>query len=187
MTEDNVLYLVGRERSPSKLVERVFLDHGDALRRFLHARLALEEDREDLIQEVFLKLMRQHNLEEKLSSQSGNTLNYLYAMASSLIVDMKRRQTSLRQNDHCSYIDDVLPGQTPEPEQIAIDRQKISRLQKGVDSLKPEHSTVLFKNRLEMKSCRQISEEMGLSRPTIERYLASALSILRIKMEAYDE
>ena len=49
------------------LLTQTFQDHEADLRRFLRARVANYSDRDDLIQDVFLRLAQQDDIENKLS------------------------------------------------------------------------------------------------------------------------
>ena len=51
-----------------------------------------------------------------------------------------------------------------------------------LDSVKPVQKEAFLSNRLENKSYRQISEEMGVSVSTIERHISNVLLALRVKV-----
>ena len=78
-------------------------DNQQALMRFLRVRLANEADREDIMQEVYLRLCRIEKLADKLSLGEAPTRAFLFRVATNLIHDHFRRQ-GVRQdhvaNDH---------------------------------------------------------------------------------------
>ena len=174
-----VVYLADRKMAPGSIIERAFKEHGTALRRFLQARLALQEDREDLIQELFLKLSGIDNLAERLSEQSGSTRCYLLAIATNLIVDRQRRASARREDQQHSYNDELAPSENFAPEAIAATQQQVDTTVKLLQRMNPKYRRAFVLNRFKYKSYREISQEMGVSETTVERYIASALGILR--------
>ncbi|WIO73529.1 RNA polymerase sigma factor [Porticoccaceae bacterium LTM1] len=174
-----VLYMKNHSEVHRAALDEVMRDHGPALKRFLQARLALEADREDLVQEVFLKLMTVKDLTEKLSKSTGNTRSYLFAIANTLIIDMHRKSAVRKSEAHDSYSDDILPSEDGSPENSVAESQLVNRLLDCLNTLKSSHKKVFLLNRFMQKSCREISEEMDISETTVERYLASALKVVR--------
>lgn len=64
---------------------------------FLRGRLVPPDEIEDLVQDLFARLMKVKRLEEKMSASSGSNRSYLLTMANNLVVDMQRK-ASIRSN-----------------------------------------------------------------------------------------
>ena len=89
---DNIIDLASRERPGRRqLVEQLFDDHAQALRLFLRAWSFPQEQIDDLVQELFARLMVVDRLEEKMSDSTGSGRSYLLTMANNMIVDGKRK------------------------------------------------------------------------------------------------
>ena len=89
------VYNLPERHDPSRrnvVLRRIVRVHEPAVRRFLRARLANHPDHEDLVQEIYLRLLRQEDLEEKLSMGEAQTRSYLFSMANNLIRDRFRRE-----------------------------------------------------------------------------------------------
>ena len=174
-TNPKVVYIAKRET----LLEKTFRDHETALRRFFRCRLALEADREDLVQELFLKLSKMEHLADKLAEYGGNTRAYLLAIAHNLVVDLKRHAAVRKFDRHESYHEDTVPTATPAPPELATTTQQMDRVMARLKGMDPKYQQVLLLNKFMQKSCREISEEMDISEATVERYLAYALQTVR--------
>lgn len=82
-TQEKVVYISERGRSErERALAGAMEEHALALRRFLRVRLALEPDREEIMQEVYLKLWKADGLKDRLSSRSGSTRSFLFAIVS---------------------------------------------------------------------------------------------------------
>src|SRR3984957_672320 len=83
--------MAAAEPKPS-LVERLFADHGGALRTFFMRRIRAKADAADLAQEVYVRMLR-------VSDQDAirKPVHYLYTVASNLVKEhavLERRQAS---------------------------------------------------------------------------------------------
>ena len=83
--------MAATEPKPS-LVERLFADHGGALRTFFLRRIRAKADAADLAQEVYVRMLR-------ISDQDAirNPVHYLYTVANNLVKEhavIERRQAS---------------------------------------------------------------------------------------------
>ena len=161
------------------LLERAFQEHGPALQRFLRARLALAEDREDIVQDLFVRLARTDGLAEKLSERSGNTRSYLFSIATNLIVDMKRKQMVREASHHDSYEEEAAPTPHPTPEMIIMTQEQVGVMKQLLATIKPKPRQAFVLSRYLHKSYSEIADEMGVSVSTVEKYVSSALSTLR--------
>lgn len=166
----------------NKLIESVLNEYGADMRRFLQLRLALEEDREDLIQELFVRLARVENLAESLAAETGNTRSYLFSILNNLILDLKRRYVR-RGGSHESYDDEQVVTRTYAPEVKASSQQQLDRAMKILKGIRADHRQAFVLHRFKNMSYQDISEEMGVSLSSVDRYIASALVALREGMK----
>lgn len=179
LKDKKVVHISDHPERKGALLTRVFEEHGPALRRFLRARLMLEEDREDVVQDLFLRLARADDLAEKLSAQSGSTRSYLFSIATNLIVDMRRKQSVREADSHESYDEETAPASHPTPEMIISAQEQVKQMKQLLSGLKPKPRRAFVLSRYMYKSYPEIAEEMDVSVSTVEKYISAALSALR--------
>ncbi len=174
-----VVYLARHKSAKDELLENILQEHGDALRGFLYVRLSHHPDCDDIIQEVFLRLSRMEDLADKLSGDTGNTRSYLFSIATNLIVDRGRYASRRKSGWHDSYNDEATQSQQPGPESQAATEEQMERALSLLKSMDKKYREPFVLNRFKFKSYRKIAAETGLSESTVERHIATALSILR--------
>lgn len=176
----SVVYLSQSKHSKNSLLESLIDDYKPDIMRFLRVRLVLEADRDDIIQDLMVRLLRIENLEEKLMAEGSNAKNYLLFIAANLVKDLYRRK-QVRGVQTDGDLDNI-SSDNENPERILLNRQTLTKVNQVLDSVKPIQKEAFLSNRLENKSYRQISEEMGVSVSTIERYISKVLLALRLKV-----
>ena len=90
---DNVIDLSARERPGRRqMVEQLFVLHARAVRLFLRGRAVPQEQIDDVVQELFTRLMGLERLEERMTDANGSVRSFLLTMANNLIVDRQRKR-----------------------------------------------------------------------------------------------
>lgn len=177
---DNVVDLSGlRHETRKQVLERLFTEHGAALRDFLRARTGLTEDLDDIVQEVFVKLANLTDLHEKAALQSGSTRAYLFTAANNLVLDRQRRQVLQRAYHIEQGRGDSHITLEVTPERIIEGIQDLAVVKRTILKLPPKCRKVFLLHRFENWSYRQIAREMGLSVKQIEKYMSQALVSIR--------
>ena len=180
MKNANVIHLADKKQQQNQLLERLLLEHGEALERFLRMRLALQQDKDDIIQDVLLRMVRISELEEKLQEPADKVRSYLFKVASNLIIDGFRKQ---QYRDSYSQQLSEQDNTTQSPETVLSQRQSLEQVEEAMSEVKAKHRRAFLMNRLDNMSYRQISEEMGISVSSVERYISSVLVAIREKIE----
>lgn len=134
--------------------------------------LKSEEETEELVQTVFLKVWEYHkNLKKESSFKS-----YLFTIAYNDICKLFRKKYY-----HQKYVSDIL-NENPQPfseiEQGFQCKSVLERIQKIIEKL-PERQKVIFrKSREEGKSSREIADEVGLSPGTVDNYISQSMKFI---------
>lgn len=133
-------------------------------------------DAEELVQSVFMKVWENHKkIDRDLSFRS-----YLFTIAYNDICKLFRQKSYLRK-----YVNETL-YENPESSATAeegIDYQSvIAEVQKIMNTLPEKQKEVFIKSRLEGKSAKEISEELGLSPGTIDNYISGAMKFIRSRI-----
>lgn len=176
----SVVYLSQSKHSKNSLLASLVEQYKPEIMRFLRVRLALEADRDDIIQDLMIRLLRIENLEEKLMIEEANAKSYLFSIVANLVKDFyRRKQVRGEQSDEALS---TISSDSENPEKILLHQQTLSTVNQVLDSVKPMQKEAFLSNRLDNKSYRQISEEMGVSVSTIERHISKVLVALRLKV-----
>ncbi len=186
--KDNVYYFSDRLKSSKsatseELILFVLREHGFDLQRFLSARLAGHPDKDDLMQEILLRLVEQKDLQKSLSLSSEKVRAYLIVIASNLIRDTQRRH-QVREKAHKRILletDGVTDKKTPEQQMIM--RQKLIQADKVLNSLPVKCREAFKLSRFYNVGYREIGEKMNISSSTVKKYIAKALVELRKKID----
>ena len=172
---DNIVELGSRDRRARRqLVEQLFAQHGRALRVFLRGRSVRPEEIEDVVQEVFTRLMGVRGLEEKMTAETGSNRAYLKSMASGLISDHWRKQ---RVRTAYAYTQEEIDSERLDertPERVVAAQLELEAIREVILNLPLNWRVALLLQRLRDMSYEQIALHMGVSVRQVERYLYQA-------------
>lgn len=157
--------------------------HGQQLRRFLASRLRHRTaDVPDLVQEVFLRLLRIDHHETIRSSEA-----YLFTIAFHVLHQHVMRRSAIPESVEISALMDQMEA-APEadPANQAETRQQLEMLQDALSQLSPKARAVLLLHRRDGYSLEEIANQLGFSRANAAKYLAKALVHCRQQMRPSD-
>lgn len=158
------------------LLLRRFLDLYPDFRERLRRRLGSQDLADEALNEVYLKLRRAQG-----SYAVRNIRAYLFRLTLNTAIDQHRagsRLASAAEIEEAMQIADPTPG----PARIAEDRDRLALLQQAIATLTPRRRAILTAVRLEGRSCRELAEELGLSRRMVEIELRQALDHCAARM-----
>lgn len=179
-----VIYLAEREFVGRRgFLLEVIQEHETALKRFLRMRLANEPDREDIAQEVYVRLCRQEGLAEKLSFGPEKTRAYLFTIATNLIRDMARRGATRQVSQHDHLNEEECEDEMPSAEDRLQSRQELTRIKDLIGKLDPKCRRAFLFSRLDNMSYREIADEMEISVSMVEKHISRALARIRPRVE----
>jgi RNA polymerase sigma factor (sigma-70 family) len=164
--------------SNQALVERLFAEHGRALRAFFHRRLRRRTEAADLAQEVYVRMLRIADVHAIVNPEA-----YLFAVAGNLMKAHARRE---RVHSGSVDVDDVFVAQQlAELPDIGgeIDRaRREQRLREVLRQLPDKcQATVRLQYREDL-SYAEIGERLGISVNMVKKYLSQALVHCRRRM-----
>jgi RNA polymerase sigma factor (sigma-70 family) len=160
------------------LVERLFGEHGGALRAFLYRRVRSHPDAAELAQEVFVRMMRVPDM-----TVIRNPEAYLFAVAGNLAKEHAQRAP---RGAGVLNIDDPLVQ-----EQLAelpafggqLDRERrVRRLREVLDQLSPKCRAAVVLQYWHGLSYEEIGQRLGVSANMVNKYLSQALVHCRRRM-----
>jgi len=162
------------EPSPSRphsRLEAMVVGHRGELLRFLMARRASQDEADDILQDLFIKV-------GALEEQSVTAPRaYLFRMASNLLLD--RRRTAARRSirekswtetqQAAGEMDD-----RPSIEEEMLARQHVAFMLRAIESLPLRTAEILRRYRIEGEGQRSISRDLGISLSAVEKHLQRA-------------
>lgn len=167
-----------RETRPQAL-ERLFREHGTALRSFLLKRLKNQAEIEDITQEVFYRLARMNDLASRLSGNQSSNRNFIFTVANNMVVDMERRKSVRRLHQDEEVHFSAEHKHESGPEDLALASEMIAHIKTAILELKPTWRKAFIMSRYNHMSYKEISREMGVSVKQVESYITGALIKLR--------
>lgn len=185
ITKNNIYYFEdGQKRSSSnESLLNVLKEHESYLRNFLNIRLAGHPDKDDLMQEVLLRLMQQDDLQSRLSYGSEKTRAYLTIIASNLIRDMNRKQ-QVHQRVHETILrEQQLSTDKRLLENQEVTRRKLVAVDKVLASFSPKCQEAFKLSRFYNLSYREVAQQMNISPSMVRKYIAQALIALKTKID----
>ena len=154
--------------------------HGSRLRRFLASRLrSAAADASDLVQEVFLRLLRIDRHETIRSSES-----YLFTIAFHVLHQHAMRRAATPETmDVAALVEELASGPDNDPAGRAETQQRLEALQGALQELSPKAQAVLLLHRRDGYSLEEIGTQLGVSRAMAAKYLAKALLHCRQRLQ----
>ena len=173
---DNVIDLTARERTGrEELVEQLFSRHAPAVRLFLRGRAVSHEQIDDVVQELFTRLMGMPRLEEQVSDSIRNIRSYLLTMTNNLLVDRQRRRRVRNDYADAQRSLDVKQVEERTPERIVAAQLELEAIMAVLLDL-PLHWRVAFVlQRFRNMSYREIAMHMGVTVRQVRYYLRRAM------------
>jgi RNA polymerase sigma factor (sigma-70 family) len=163
--------------SSKAFFERLFAHRG-ALQAFFYRRLRTKSDAADLVQEVYLRMLRVSDTDAILNPEA-----YLFTVARNLLSEnaaVDRRQAEAADVGEAHDMQ-VLPD-VPEFDTALDVTREVARLRVVLKQLPPECcAAVVLKYRHEL-SYQEIADRLEVSPSMVNKYLRQALSHCRRRM-----
>jgi RNA polymerase sigma factor (sigma-70 family) len=162
------------------------------LRNFIRRRVADPRDVEDVLQDVFYRLVEANRLLMPIEHITG----WLFRVARNRITDLFRKKTPESFSDaavedeegETLQIEDLLPSPDAGPEAIYFRNLLLDELELALDELPDEQREVFVAHELEGRSFKELAEETGMSVNTLlSRKRYAVLHLRRRLQRIYDE
>ena len=164
------------------------------LRNFIRRRVPDPRDAEDILQDVFYKLVEANRLLMPIEHVTG----WLFRVARNRITDLFRKKkpesfsdTAVTRDDvddELLRFEDLLPSPDAGPEALYARNLLLEELELALDELPDEQREVFVAHELEGHSFRQMAAESGVSVNTLLSRKRYAVLHLRERLQSiYDE
>jgi RNA polymerase sigma factor (sigma-70 family) len=162
------------------------------LRNFIRRLVPDPRDAEDILQDVFYKLVEANRLLMPIEHITG----WLFRVARNRITDLFRRKRPESfsdvavedEDDELLRLEDLLPSPDAGPEALYARNVLLDELASAVDELPREQRAVFVAHELEGRSFKEIAAETGVSMNTLLSRKRYAVLHLRERLQyIYDE
>lgn len=160
-------------------VTDIATQHGRKLRRYLAARLRNAADVPDLVQEVFLRLMRIERHESIRNPEA-----YLMTVAGHVLhqhtLRLKAAPESLSAVDVLVDLQEAIES---DPVARIDAERRLQALDAALERLSPNLHATFVLHRRDGMTLEEIAKILGVSRPMVKKYLAKAVLRCREQLE----
>lgn len=160
-------------------VERLFAEHRNALQAFFYRRVKTKHDAADLVQEVYLRILR-----VKDADAIRNPEGYLFTVAGNLVLEhsvLTRRQgTSV---DPESPFVEIETAKAAGFDELFDMETRVTRLREVLEQLSPKCRAAVNLKYQHGLSYQDIADRLAISPHMVQKYLGLALAHCRRRME----
>lgn len=160
------------------LMERLFTEHGGRMRAFFGKRLRRQPDVAELVQEVYLRMLRVRDVDLIRNPEA-----YLYTVAGNLAKEHAMQERSLQQP--VDLDDPAVQAQLAELPAFGSDidtNLRIKRLREVLQQLSPKCQAAVLMHYWHGMTYEAIAGQLGVSAHMVKKYLSQALVHCRRRM-----
>jgi RNA polymerase sigma factor (sigma-70 family) len=168
-------------------ISEIIAKERSRLRNFIRRRVPDPADVEDIVQDVFYRLLEANRLLMPIEHVTG----WLFRVARNRITDLFRKKKPELFSDaavedeegELMQIDDLLPSPDAGPDALYLRHMLLDELELALDELPDEQREVFVAHELEGRSFREIAEESGVSVNTLLSRKRYAVLHLRERLQ----
>jgi len=169
-------------------ISEVVKREGSRLRNFIRRRVSDPRDVEDVLQDVFYRLVEANRLLMPIEHVTG----WLFRVARNRITDLFRKKkpelfsdAAVEDEDgELLQIEDLLPSPDAGPEALYFRNLLLDELELALDELPDEQREVFVAHELEGRSFKELAEETGVSMNTLLSRKRYAVLHLREQLQS---
>jgi len=164
---------------PSPKLAREARPLRQALARYFGRRLRDAHDVDDLVQEVFARVVARDS-----TTPIGHIGKYLHQTAASVLADYARRRSARRFDSHVPFDPDLHGESDFDPERIVSGREEVASATAALLSLPERTRTIFVLRRLDGVPARDVAGQLGISVSAVEKHMVRAVRYLSSAMGA---
>lgn len=144
-----------------------------SLLRYFSRRIRNQEEIEDLVQEVFVRLVRRRH-----ALDMERVRGYIFQTASSVLIDWLRQPAVRRAASHTPFDADEHGGHAFAPDRVLQGRQDLAQAMDVVAHLPERTHTIFILCRFEGMTYPEIARCLGISVSAVEKHMRRAMLAL---------
>lgn len=150
---------------------------GLVLLQFFQRRVRDRPEAEDLVQEVFIRLLKRGDI-----SALQDVRGYVFETAASVLTDRARKRVSRHSDEHIGF-DPITHGSEDfPPDRVLIGEETLTRASRALLELPERVRAVFVLRRLEGLRYQDIAQRLGISLSSVEKQMARAVAYLTQRM-----
>lgn len=153
-------------------IERLGRDFRASLLRYFGRRVRERADLEDMVQEVFERLIKRGGTSE-LERQNLNA--YVFETASSVLVDRIRKRTTHRTDAHEPFDLNRHENTDFSPEHVLLSRERLSQALAVILELPERTQAIFVLRRIEGMRVNEIAKRLEISNSSVEKHMQRAV------------
>jgi RNA polymerase sigma-70 factor (ECF subfamily) len=161
------------------MVAALVASHGTQLRRFLLSRVRNNADVPDLIQEVYLRMLRIPDHDAIRSPEA-----YLFTVAQHVAHQHAIRRSTVAPPAELQDMLVKLAEMPADPMSELSAEQSLRDLEYALQRLSPSERATFLYHRRDGLTLQEIASRLGVSRQMVKKYLAKAIIELRKQLNA---
>jgi RNA polymerase sigma factor (sigma-70 family) len=169
-------------REQDERLTEVYERERSRLRNFIRRRVPDRSDAEDILQDVFSRLVEANSLLMPVEHVTG----WLFRVARNRIADLFRKKKA--EHDEPLELDDLLPSPDAGPEALYVRSVLIDEIELALSELPPEQREAFVGHEIEGRSFKEMAARSGVSVNTLLSRKRYAVLHLRERLQdVYDE
>jgi len=153
-------------------VTEIATKHGKRLRRYVAARMRNPADVPDLVQEVFLRLLRMDQHEPIRNAEA-----YVMTIAGHVLHQHTVRSASAPES--LAVLLDLQIGIAPDPAAQVDAQRRLQAVDRILEGLSPNVRATFVMRQRDGMGLQEIADRLGVSRTMVKKYLATAMLMCR--------
>lgn len=149
----------------------------DALRRYFGRQGCAPHEIDDLVQEVFLRIIQRGDA-DRVEQLDG----YIFQTAASVLTDRHRRRRVRAADRHEPFEIEHHPRDDVSPDEVLLGREALGQVGAALLALPERTRQVFVLRRFEEMSFREIALRLGLSLSAVEKHMLRAVRSLKARL-----
>lgn len=150
-------------------METLAREFGPGLKMYFRRRLPLQADIDDLVQEVFLKLIRRGDVDD-----IENLKGYLLSAASNILKDRTKEQIATRADYHQPVDENFAEESAFSPERVLLAKEELQDVLRSLGQLSETTQAAFMLCELHGHSHDDAGELLGMSARNVRKHLKKA-------------
>ncbi|UAL45813.1 RNA polymerase sigma factor SigX [Sutcliffiella horikoshii] len=153
--------------------------------QFLYYMVNNKEQAEDLVQEVYIKVLRSYDRFEGKSSEK----TWLFSIAKHVAIDSFRKQKGWKNKllETFDWNKQQVRDHAPLPEEIAVQNEQVQQMYRCLDKCKVDHRLVLILRYIQALTIQETAQILGWTESKVKTTQHRALKVLKAYMEELQE
>lgn len=165
----------------NSVFDRLYEKYHHDVYQFLFYLVKNREQTEDLVQEVYIRVLKAYDRFEGKSSEK----TWLFSIARNVAIDHFRKQNAWKDRifQRFDWKQHQLTDREPLPEEITLQKEEIQLLYRCLDLCKLDQKMVLILRYIQSLSISETAQMLGWSESKVKTTQHRALKALKKKME----